>query len=215
MAECKIKFVPTQSRITGKTVRRLEGDMGTLTDTIFQVARQRAFACMQQAWSLASDVISGSHQSGRFPFNDVTGNLYESLGLALIGKSIETGQLFVLPTFPASKEGFTATREGLGKGETYNLSEYADGTPVASIGKPYVGETDRGKGLRGKDERWAYIEKLKHLHAPTRTHLYNIVAFAAMPYASYVNMKRGREFFQKVIMDDLKYAMDEAESTFK
>lgn len=215
MAECKIKFVPTQSNITGKTVRRLEGDMGTLTDTIFKVARRRAFAYMQQAWSLASDIISGSHQSGRFPFRDVTGNLYESIGLALIGKSIETGQLFALPTFPASKERFVATREGLGKGEVYNLADYADGTPVASTKKPYIGETDRGEGLRGKDERWAYVEKLKHLNAPSKTHLYNIVAFAAMPYASYVNMKRGREFFQNVIMEDLKYAIDDAKYTFK
>lgn len=206
MAECKIKFVPTQSKITGKTVRRLEGDMGTLTDTIFKSARQRAFTYMRCAWTTAAEIAAYA----KYPFENVTGNLFESIGFALIGKSIKTGNLFVLPSFPASKAGFSSTRPALGKGETYDLPQYADGKSVASIGKPYIGETNRGKGLRGKDTRWDYVEKIKNTHAPSKTHLYNIVAFAAMPYASYVNMKRGREFFQSVIMDCLKEGIFEA-----
>ena len=211
MAECKIKFVPTQSKITGKTVRRLEGDMGTLTDTIFQKTRERAFAYMRSVWSWASEEAAYH----KYPFNNVTGNLFESIGVALIGKNIKTGNLFVLPSFPARKAGFSATRPALGKGEAYDLPKYADGKSVASIGEPYVGETDRGKGLRGKDARWDYVEKIKHTHAPSKTHFYNIVAFAAMPYASYVNMKRGREFFQSVIMDCLKDGVFEADLDFK
>lgn len=208
MAECKLTFKPVKSNITGTTVRRIDGDYGTLTDTIFAQARERSFRFMQTAWSYASDFIAGSHRNGEFPFKDVTGNLYESLGIALIGKSIKTGSTFAVASYPASKEGFHSTREGLGKGESYDLNEYADGTVVS--GKPYKGETDRGKGKRGSTERQAYLERIRSTNGPSRTRLYNLVAYAAMPYASYVNMKRGREFFQSVIMPAVLDGVKEA-----
>lgn len=209
MAECKLTFKPVRSNITGKTVHRIGGDIGTLTDTAYGHAVERSFRFMQTAWSYASEFIAGDHRSGKFPFKDVTGNLYESLGVALIGKRIKGGGVFALASYPASKEGFSATRVGLGKGEMYNLKEYADGTAVT--GKPYVGETDRGKGLRGSNERQAYLERIKSTSGPSHTRLYNLIAYAAMPYASYVNMKRGREFFQSVIMPAVVDGVKEAE----
>jgi hypothetical protein len=209
MAECKLAFKAVKSNLTGKTVHRIDGDYGTLTDTVYGHAVERSFRFMQTAWSYASEFISGAHRSGKFPFKDVTGNLYESLGVALIGKSQKSGSTFAMASFPASKEGFSASRVALGKGEMYNLGTYADGTVVQ--GKPYVGETDRGKGMRGKNERQEYLERIKSTRGPSRTRLYNLIAYAAMPYASYVNMKRGREYFQSVIMPAVVDGVKEAE----
>lgn len=204
MAECKMRFKP--SRAVAQISRR----QGTLIDAVYGLAVNRTFRFMQLAWSLASQFVEGVHRSGKMPFNDVTGNLYESIGFALIGKSVKTGQKFALATYPSSREGFSSTRPALGKGEAYDLADYADGTKVSSIGKPYIGETDRGKGMRGRTERGDTLERIKAAHPPSKTRLYNIVAFAAMPYASYVNMKQGREFFQKEIMTALRDAVNEA-----
>lgn len=208
MAECKLQFKPSRAML------QIDRKRGTLIDTIYAHAVDRSFRFMQYAWSLASQYVEGVHSSGKMPFNDVTGNLYESIGFALIGKSMKTGQKFALPTYPASREGFTSTRPALGKGEAYDLPRYADGTEVSSVGKPYVGETDRAAGKTGRGERQETLERIKSANAPTRTRLYNIVAFAAMPYASYVNMKQGREFFQKEIMGALQDAVTEAKVEF-
>lgn len=208
MAECRIQFKPSRAML------QIDRKKGSLVDTIYSHALSRSFRFMQYAWSLASQYIEGVHSSGRMPFNDVTGNLYESIGLVLVGKSIKTGQKFALPTYPSSREGFVSTRPALGKGEAYNLPRYADGTEVSSMGKPYVGETDRGAGTTGRKERQDALERIKSSNPPTKTRIYNIVAFAAMPYASYVNMKQGREFFQKEIMGALTDAVEEAKMEF-
>lgn len=183
-------------------------------DTIYGQAVSKSFRFMQYTWSLASQFVEGVHSSRAMPFNDVTGNLYESIGFALVGRNMKTGAKFALPTYPASREGFSSTRDALGKGEAYDLPKYADGTKVSDVGKPYVGETDRGKGMRGKTEREKTLARIKTSSSPSKSHLYNIVAFASMPYASYVNMKQGREFFQKEIMRALEDAAQEAKYEF-
>lgn len=168
---------------------------------------------MQNAMYFAREFIAGAHDNGDMKFHDVTGNLYESMGLALIGKSPTTGGTFAQPSYPSNRSRFSATRNALGKGEAYDQDVYADGTRV--IKRPYIGETDRGAGMRGREARAQYLEKIKSANPPTRQHIYNLVAFAAMPYASYVNMKKNREYFQSVIMDSLRAGMQEAQMEAK
>lgn len=221
MAKSGFRFIPTHSNIAGVNVHRLtsrgaspENDIHVMTDMLTAIAYKRAWSVFQRAWSLTSDFISGVHRSGKMPFRDITGNLYESMGVALVGKNRKTGESYALASFPASKEGFKSQRKAFaskyGNNRPVVLKEGTT-TPVGEVmEKTYKIPTDRiGSGF-AKTEREQALTAIRQANPVGKSGMYNLVVFAAMPYASYVNMKRGREFMQSVMMSCLRDAFDVA-----
>lgn len=113
-------------------------------------------------------------------FANVTGNTRNSLAVALFHDGNFKG-------FYTSYDALhhAPTRVTLRKGEAYDLDYYWDGTPVDSLGSPYVGET-------GDRNYWAQDEAQDFLEdkIPTRNGWCYVIV-AAVDYAKYLESKDG------------------------
>lgn len=132
-----------------------------------------------------------------FEYMEITGNLTESMGVAVIGTNKKRNRFTVgryyAPYRRIFNGKFKATRASLAADEDYNLNLYADYDPVPREGYeyPYAGETNLGAHTFGKNQRKDFIANLRKIEgdAEKSNNLYTVYAFFAMPYAGYVNTK--------------------------
>ena len=113
-------------------------------------------------------------------FADVTGNTKNSLAVALFHDGNFKG-------FYSSYDALhhAPTRVTLKKGEAYDLDYYWDGTPVESLGSPYVGKT-------GDKNYWAQEEAQEFFEdkIPSRKGWCYVIV-VAVDYAKYLEAKDG------------------------
>ena len=189
---------------TGDTVIRYNDAIGTLGDIVREKAYTKSRKIFMSAMSNSTSYISSVWKYG-LGFHHVTGNMFSSLGIAIVGVNQKTKHLTVTHSAPFKKaSGFHVTRDILNRREAYDLEKYADGTNVASLGKPYVGETGDAGGETGSDLRMRYVQGIRSSRygGRAKNSMYTLYAFIAVPYASKVNVKRGEtlNFFQDRIM---------------
>lgn len=113
-------------------------------------------------------------------FADVTGNTRNSLAVALFHDGDFKG---FYSSFDALNR--MPTRVTLKKGEEYDLPYYWDGTPVDSLGSPYVAPT-------GERSYWAQEEAEEFFEdkIPTRKGWCYVIV-AAVDYAKYLEARDG------------------------
>lgn len=113
-------------------------------------------------------------------FMNVTGNTRNSLAVALFHDGDFKG---FFSSFDALNH--RPTRVTLRKGEEYDLDYYWDGTPVDSLGPPYVAPT-------GERNYWAQEEAQDFLQdkIPTRKGWCYVIV-AAVDYAKYLEARDG------------------------
>lgn len=113
-------------------------------------------------------------------FANVTGNTRNSLAVALFHDGDFKG---FYSSFDALNH--RPTRVTLRKGEAYDLDFYWDGTPVDSLGSPYVAPT-------GERNYWAQEEAQDFLQdkIPTRKGWCYVIV-AAVDYAKYLEARDG------------------------
>lgn len=203
----------TQTR-TGDTVIRYNDAIGTLGDIVREKAYTKSRKIFMSAMSNSTSYISAVWKYG-LGFHHVTGNMFSSLGIAVIGVNPKTKHITITHSAPFKRaSGFHVTRDILDRRETYDLEKYADGTDVASLGKPYVGETGGAAGETGSDLRMRYVQEIRNTRymGRSKNRMYSLYAFIAVPYASKVNVKRGEasNFFQERIMPLLVAGMKTA-----
>lgn len=201
-----------------RTVIRYNDAIGTLGDIVREKAYTKSRKIFVKAMSIASSYISSVWKYG-LGFHHVTGNMFSSLGIAVVGENPKTKHLTITHTAPFKRSsGFKVTRDILAHREEYNLEKYADGTDVKDLGKPYKGETGKGAGMSGSDLRMEYVREIRSTvyRGRAKNRMYTLYAFIAVPYASKVNVKQGEtnNFFQDRIMPlviaGMKTAIEEA-----
>lgn len=178
---------------------------------------ESSYKLMCKAAELAADFIA--YDEEKMKFHNVTGNLAESIGIAVVGTNTQKDHLTVGRYYAPvrrntgiSAKGIRAKMPGLGKGEVYPYKTYADGTPVGD--KPYKGDTNEGKDLWGRTEREKYINEIRNIRVNAKNNLYTLYAFAAMPYATFVNMKKTTQgWFQSYVMQNVLEAFDEVKTS--
>lgn len=207
----------TQTR-TGDTVIRYNDAIGTLGDIVREKAYTKSRKIFMNAMSNSTSYISSIWKYG-LGFHHVTGNMFSSMGVAVVGVNPNTKNLTITHSAPFKKaSGFHVTRDILDRREAYDLEKYADGTNVASIGKPYIGETGGAGGDTGSNLRMRYIQDIRstRYRGRAKNRMYTLNAFVAVPYASKVNVKRGESlnFFQDrivpLVVAGMKTAIEES-----
>ena len=204
----KLDLNPNIETTLGYKVRRFGDVAGTLGDVIHEAIRNKSYwFCREAANNAAWSMANAAHSLG---FTHITGNLFASIGTAVISANPTKGRLTVSAFSPYSEgrhSGIKITRPGLAKGEVYDKPAYANGYPV--YGNPYKAPTSYGAGQKGDDLRREFISSLKNTGYTGSEKLSTIYVFAAMPYASFVNMKKGdsNNFFQSRVMPMLYEAI--------
>ena len=146
--------------------------------------RQLAVQKMQQKMEHAAEMTMKAADKSR-DFNDVTGNLYKSIGIGTYYK----GNLQSIHLTP----GANPTRATLAKGERYNLDKYY-GSPFSfkdSGRKPYVGQYGEGgqNGPNAAEDLLLYNEhKMRSVDSTWQMFL-----VAGVNYANFVETKRGHD----------------------
>ena len=137
-----------------------------------EVAEEELPKSMLQIIHIGLDEMAG--------FENVTGNTRNSLAVALFHDSNFKG---FYSSFDALNHA--PTRVTLKKGEAYDLPYYWDGTPVDSLGAPYVAPT-------GEDNYWAQDEAQEFLQdkIPSRKGWCYVIV-AAVDYAKYLEAREG------------------------
>ena len=120
-------------------------------------------------------------------FNNVTGNTRNSLAAAVFHDGNFKG---FYTSYDALHHG--PTRATLTKGEAYDLPYYWDGTPVESLGSPYVAPT-------GTESYWAQEEAKEFLQdkIPSRRGWCYVIV-SAVDYAKYLEAKDGVNVLSKM-----------------
>ena len=123
-------------------------------------------------------------------FENVTGNTRNSIAIALFNDKKLIG---VATSFDALHKA--PTRMTLVHGETYDLSSYWDGTPVAALGTPYTAPKDSPQ----EEHFWAHEEALEFLQSQApkgKGWRYKVVA--ATDYAKYLETRQKANILEQV-----------------
>ena len=199
---------------------------GLMADAIRNKMHEKCYYFFLNAAQNTVQNIQGLGKDG-LGFHNVTGNLLNSIGVAVVGANPNKGRLSVIQMYPGAYHGgmgVDITRPALGQGEVYDLPNYADGTPVDSFPKKYVGESNLGNGTTAKQQRQAYMNELRSITYTGKSQLYQLYCFAAMPYAEFVAKKDAskrkgagdtRNWFARRIVPCAQAGVETSLSTFR
>lgn len=133
-------------------------------------------------------------------FHDVTGNMVQSYGVALFHR----GKMVMRLTpynygYSRQPKGESLQKEKNFQSRKYG-GVYYSGMEVpwdSTYGRyrSYYGEIDIPSGINGAEERNFMFDKMKSRMAGN-ANIFQVVAFCAVPYADYVQNKKGRIVLQ-------------------
>lgn len=159
--------------------QQMERIIANMRKHVDEVAEHELKRSMHQVINIALDEMRG--------FENVTGNTRNSLAVALFHDGNFKG---FYSSFDALNH--EPVRVTLKKGEAFDLDYYWDGTPVDSLGAPYVAPT-------GDRNYWAQDEAQDFLQdkIPTRRGWCYVIV-AAVEYAKYLEARDGVNILSRI-----------------
>ena len=181
-----------------------EMPIGALEDVVKRKCGDKAFAKMNAAAQTTAESIAHANFLGFF---SVTGNLYASMGVTVVRNDPKNGRYVMSRVYlPYMIQGGKPTRKSLKKGEAYDLPAYYSGHTIKDDEKRYVGET-AGVRFNGIEYSKDVRNEVRTMGSRSKKEWMAVHAYAAIPYAAYVNATRDNPHFMDMVKAFLKSSL--------